>query len=214
MSSQSVTQSGASFLLQWELDTPQEVTITRTSDTPDTELATLPEATTSYIDTVPDLTAGDTVTWTIVGNVTMDSYDLEAVAGDPDDYPYTFGAVDPLATTIRYTTLADVKERLGIDDTDKDTILTQSIIAAELALDQHMNRSFPDSGTNPEIEGIPIPVKAAATAAAITVYKAADSPTGFAGSEYLGELDVGQALWQQFNRNPLLVGYMATGSFA
>jgi len=210
----SVIQSGSSFLITWSLTTPEAVTITRTSDTPDTELATLPAAITSYIDTVPGLADGDTVTWTIVGNVTMGSVDLSIVAGDPDDYAYTYGDIDPLATTIRYTTLAAVKTRLGISGTQYDTPLTQSIITAEIQLDQYCGRSFPDDGTNPAIEGIPTAIKEAATLAAMTVWKMGDAPTGYAGGDYLNEVDVARSLWQQFDRNPLLTGYHAAWGLA
>ena len=206
----SVTQSGKSFLLTWSLDTAQEVTIYRTSDDPDTELATLPSGITQYVDTVSDVQEDDEVTWTITGNVTMDSVDLDIVAVDPDDIDYTYGAVDPLASSIRYTTLADVKLALGITDTTHDTQLTSVIVASEIQIDQYLGRQFPDTGTNPEIEGIPEPIKQAATMVAMGVWKMRESPAGVAGSDgWLEPVDVAATVRREFTTNPLLTGYHA-----
>lgn len=62
----------------------------------------------------------------------------------------TFGAVNPLETTARYTDVLTVKGRLGIPaaDVTKDAAILAAIIGGEYALDVHFGRSFPDPGTD------------------------------------------------------------------
>ena len=212
MTTTSTTQTGLLFRLQWTLDADEDVEIRRTSEDPDLFLATVEAGINEYIDRIATAEVDDVITWTLTGvdtsEVTTITYTVEAVED------YTYGEVDPLGASIRYTTLAAVKSRLGISSSTHDTALTQSIIAAEIQIDQYLGRSFPDTGTNPEIEGIPIPIKEAATLAAMTVWKMGDAPTGYAGGDYLNEIDVARSLWQQFDRNPLLTGYHATGGLA
>ena len=126
------------------------------------------------------------------------------------DQPFTYGPVDALADTIRYTSLAEVKTRLGIADTntDKDDLITQSAIAAEVQIDQINARSFPDTGANPEWPGVPSPIASWATDAAIAVYKRADAPFGTAGSDnWIGTLDTADEVERALRRNPLALGY-------
>ena len=121
---------------------------------------------------------------------------------------YTFGPVDPLVNTIRYTTLADVKARLGITHAESDDALTQAIIAAEIAIDQVNQRSFPDVGDNPEIPGIPVSIQSWAQDAAIAVWKAGDAPFGQGGSDaWLGSLDVQAITERVLRRHPMALGY-------
>lgn len=122
----------------------------------------------------------------------------------------TFGAVDPLATVPRYTTLALVKDRLQIPtaDTGRDPAITQAIVAAEVQIDQSLGRSFPDTGTDPEIDGIPAPIVELATVSSVAVWKAADAPLGSIGSDdWLGSISIGEIVSNELDRNPLARGY-------
>ena len=108
-----------------------------------------------------------------------DSVASAAVVGVPN--PRAYGLVNPLVATIRYTTLADVKTDVNINTLDDtyDTLLTQAIVATELAIDQHLGRSFPDPSAG-EIEGIPEAVKQVALSASIAVYNNTLMPAGTA----------------------------------
>jgi len=129
--------------------------------------------------------------------------------------PYTFGPVDPLVTAPRYTTLVDVKQRLGITNTVSDDQLTAAIVAAEVAIDQWNGRSFPDTGDNPEIDGIPTAIAQWALDASIAVWKAADAPFGQGGSDaWLGALDVAAITERILRRHPLSLGYKVTWGIA
>jgi hypothetical protein len=122
----------------------------------------------------------------------------------------TYGPVDPLASTIRYASLDEVKRRLGIPatDTSRDAALTQTIIAGEVAMDQWFHRSLPDTGDNPAIPGVPEPVKQAAENIAVAFWKQTESPFGVAGSdEWIGELSVTEMVRREMLRSPLMVGY-------
>jgi hypothetical protein len=121
---------------------------------------------------------------------------------------YTFGPVDPLADSIRYTTLDAVKARLGITHAVDDAALTTAIIAAEIAIDQVNGRSFPDTGDNPEIDGIPVAIQEWALDASIAIWKAADAPFGQGGSDaWLGSLDIANITERVLRRHPLALGY-------
>lgn len=101
----------------------------------------------------------------------------------------TYGPVDPLVSTIRYTSLADLKQRLNLENTTEwDSQLTTAAITAEIGLDRFNSRSFPDTGTDPEIAGIPEDIKNAAFQAALGVFALGDAPLGIAGSEeFIGQ---------------------------
>jgi hypothetical protein len=153
---------------------------------------------------------GDTVTYRLVDP----SGPTVLVTADPFTYadrdvPPTYGPVDPLVNTIRYTTLADVKKALGITDAAFDTELTQAIISAEVAIDQMNGRSFADTGINPAIPGIPEAIRVWALDASVAVWKLRDTPTGFtAGSDdWLGQIDATEAARRSLRRNPLALGY-------
>lgn len=126
----------------------------------------------------------------------------------------TYGPVDPLASTIRYTTLDAVKKQLAITDTVWDVEITQAIISLEVMMDIHMNRSFPDTGTDPEIDGVPEQVRQAALLGALEVFKLGDAPGGVAGSDdggFIGSWEfAGNSTTQAFNSvKPMLRGFRA-----
>lgn len=124
---------------------------------------------------------------------------------------FTYGLVDPLKPAATYSTLAEIKARLHIPltDTDKDATLTQALITAEVAIDQHLGRSFPDPAPLGEVQGIPDAVSNAALEVAVRAYKAADSAGVTAGStDFFGELEIGGMVTQIVYMNPELSGYM------
>lgn len=131
-----------------------------------------------------------------------------------DELPYDYGALDPLATTPRYTTLVDVKARLGITGATRDAEITQAIVSAEWALDAELGRSLPDGPGVPDvsqpgpIQGIPEAMRTAALDTSIAVWKQADAPFGTAGSdEFFGALDPGDVARRVVSRNPVLRGF-------
>ncbi len=106
--------------------------------------------------TVAGLVVGDSLLYSVV--------DLDAAISESAspfilrdlDVPFTYGLIDYLyAGAPRYTTVDAVKKALEINDTVNDTEIGQAIAAAELQLDVHLGRSFPDTGTNPQIPGVP-----------------------------------------------------------
>lgn len=125
------------------------------------------------------------------------------------DTPFTYGPVDYLADTIRYADIVKVKKRLNIDDTSWDDEITQAIVSAEVAMDLYWGRSFPDTGDNPEIPGIPVQVSQAAENVAVAVFKQTDAPFGVAGSDALalGDLDFDDLVRREIQRSPLLRGF-------
>jgi hypothetical protein len=128
---------------------------------------------------------------------------------------YTFGPVDPLAAAFRYTTLADVKQRLGIDHLEYDDQLTTANQAAETAIDQTLGRSFPDTGDNPEVDGVPAAVQSWALDATIALWKAADAPFGQAGSDtWLGSIDIIGETERVMRRHPGAYGYKVSWGVA
>jgi len=132
-----------------------------------------------------------------------------AVVGVPN--PRAHGVIDPLAATIRYTTLAEVTQALGVNQYDDthDDLVTQTIISVESAIDQHLGRSFPDPSAG-EIEGIPEAIKQVALTAAVAAYTNVTAPAGESGSDdWFGSQDVGvgEIIRRDVRRNPLLTGY-------
>ena len=123
------------------------------------------------------------------------------------DVPYTYGAVDRLASTIRYTTLSDVKQVLGITDTVYDTQITQATIAAEVGIDVFNNRSLPDTGVNPELPGITEGIRMWALEGAVSVWKARIAARITAGSDdWIGTVDVDAIVRRTLRRNPMGLG--------
>jgi hypothetical protein len=159
-----------------------------------------------FLDDISTLSPGDTVTYAVAdasepaGLTTLTVADLSV--------PFTYGPVNPLVDVIRYTTLDLVKQRLNISHNEYDDALTAAIISAEIAIDQWNERSFPDTGTNPQIPGVPAPVQQWALDAAIGVWKAADAPFGSAGTDaWIGAVDVVGVTERIIRRHPLSLGY-------
>ena len=129
----------------------------------------------------------------------------------------TFGPVDPLASTIRYTTLDEVKDVMGVYDTVLDEQATQAIITFEYMMDAFMNRSFPDPDPDGEIQGIPIPVKQAALQGSIRIWRMLNDAYGAGGADtdgFIGTFDTGQAARIAFNTvRPLLIGFRAENAW-
>jgi hypothetical protein len=159
--------------------------------------------------TVAGLVVGDSLLYSVV--------DLDAAISESAspfilrdlDVPFTFGQIDYLyAGAPRYTTVDAVKKALEINDTSLDTELAQAVNAGELQMDVLLNRSFPDTGTNPEIPGVPQSIQVAALSVAIGTFKLRDTIYGSAGTDdWLGSVDVSEQVRRVFQRNPLLMGY-------
>lgn len=151
---------------------------------------------------------GDSVVYEVIDKNTLTVGLTDALLMADLDAPYTFGPVNPLVDTIRYTSLDDVKLRMGIDHAEDDAQLTEAIIAAEVAIDQVNNRSLPDTGINPEIPGVPAAISTWALDASIAIWKAADAPFGQGGGDaWLGSLDVQNITERILRRHPLALGY-------
>jgi hypothetical protein len=127
---------------------------------------------------------------------------------------------DPNENEPRYTTVAAVKERLEIPDTDlsRDDQIKQAIVSGEYAIDVFCGRGFPDL-TDPEdpavILVVPTGVADAALQLAIAIWKEADAPTGTAGSDaFFGAMSVSETSRQLLERNALLVSYRVSWGVA
>ena len=212
-----VTQVSNSFLeVQWsDTESPPTagygVTLTVNAGTPK-QRALVAGDISVFADQVDDLAlaVGDTVLYGVTNEDSFVGGQTQLLVWRDLEAPFTYGPVNALAETIRYTSLEEVKTRLGIplSDTAADALVTQSAIAAEVQIDQIDGRSFPDTGANPEWPGIPQPIRAWATDAAIAVYKRADAPFGKAGSDnWIGTLDVADEVERALRRNPLALGY-------
>lgn len=149
-------------------------------------------------DIVDGLAEGDTVSFEV---------EAEGVAGESDtlDIIYSTTVPNPLYTAPRYTTVAEVKERLRIPaaNVELDDRVEQAVIAAEYGIDAELGQSFPNS----TIAGVPVTIVKAATSIAMQIYKADDAPTGTAGGDsFYGELDISDLVRRELQSNPLLKG--------
>lgn len=167
----------------------------------------LPVGVRSFFDTSPPA-AGVSTVYSLVDLAVATYVTPALVVGDLDTEP-TYGQVDPLSSTIRYTTLEAVKAAMGVTDATADAAITQAIIASEVAIDVLNSRSFPDTGTNPEIDGVPEGIRVWALDASIAVYKLRDTTAGFsAGSDdWIGAIDVSEQARRALRRNPLALGW-------
>ena len=212
--------SNQSVQLLWSSDEadPLLFRIERAINPPSTikVLAEVIGSTTAYIDQL-DLAAlvvGDVVAYSVIDQTTFTAGVAELTWADLDE-PYTFGPVDPLADQIRYTTLDGVKQRMGIENTEADALITQAIIAAEVAIDQVNQRSLPDTGVNPEIPGIPQAIRNWASDASIAIWKAGDAPFGQGGGDaWLGSIDTQNITERILRRHPLALGYKVSWGVA
>ncbi len=206
-------QSNVAVLVSWtstDADPAAGFEITRTVNAGAPKiLGTLAGDSTVFLDdvTADALVVGDVLEYTVEdldtttdGTATVTVADLTV--------PFTFAPVDPLADTIRYTTLAAVKKALNITEVTDDIELSRAIIAAEIEIDQVNAQAFPSTGVNPKTPGIPEPIRVWALDAAIAVYKLRDLTVGIGGSDdWLGAIDVGEAARRSLRRNPLALGY-------
>ncbi len=101
-----------------------------------------------------------------------------------------------------------MKRRRGITTGDYDRELTQANISAETSKDRFWQRSFPDTGTNPQYAGVPAQVRQAAENVAVAYFKQTDAPFGVAGSdEFMGAMDIDDMARREIMRSPLLKGF-------
>lgn len=160
-------------------------------------------------------TVGDSLVYLVEDKDTLVSTLTPALIIADLDTPFTFGPVDPLASTPRYTTVEAVKARMGITHAEADLQLLSAVVAAEVAIDQWNGRAFPDTGDNPEIPGVPEAIRTWALDASIAVWKAADAPFGQGGGDaWLGSLDIAQITERIIRRHPLSLGYKVSWGVA
>ena len=156
--------SNATYQVTWGTDDPDPVAGFEIAIDIDgagyVELATLSGTARTYLDVSGLWTPGQSIQYRVTDLDTATAAATPLVTANDLTEPWTYGPVDPLADTIRYTSLDAVKRALGIPATDvtKDDDLTEAAIAAEVATDVELGRSFPDAGVNPQIQGIPIPM--------------------------------------------------------
>ena len=166
-------------------------------------------ATLTYFDTFI-LTVGDTYQYEVKDETSGLLALSPLITAQDLDEPATFGEVNFLESVARYTTVLLVKERMAIDATDvsRDAEILSAIIASELALDVFMHRSFPDTGTNPQIPGIPDSIRQAALQTSIATWKEADAPTGSTGSDaFMGALSVSETTRTMIQQSAVLIGF-------
>lgn len=153
-------------------------------------------------------TVGDSLVYEVEDNDSLLSGLTAALVVADLGQPFTFGPVDPLVTVPRYTTVEAVKARMGITHTEADLALAEAVVAAETSIDQWNGRSFPDTGDNPEIPGVPLAIATWSLDASIAIWKAADAPFGQGGGDaWLGSLDIQQITERVIRRHPLSLGY-------
>lgn len=156
------------------------------------------------------LVVGDSLLYSVVDLDAAVSESAPAIILRDLEAAFTYGSVSYLNTVPRYTTIAAVKQALNITDTSQDTELTTAVVAAETQIDVLNERSFPDTGSNPEIPGVPSTIAVWALDASIAVYKLRDSSAGGfeAGSDaWIGSIDVADEVRRSLRRNPLALGY-------
>ena len=209
-----VTQdSRFEFTSYWNLDTPVAVDLFR-SDVEIDFVASFPSNQVYFTDVYEDATPGTIIEYIIFDQQTASFISAEILVRNPD-IPFTYGSVDPLVDVIRYGSLDSVKQRLGFNDAKWDVALTQAMIAGEVAIDIGLGRSFPDSGGNPQVIGVPEQIKQASENIAVKIFKMLDAPFGTAGSEgFLGELDLTEIVRREIMFNPLLGGYQVAWGVA
>ena len=176
-------------------------------------LGTVPDVTRLFTDSTiitAALEVGDSLVYSVVDLDAAVAESASPIILQDLDVPFTFGQINYLYTgDPRYTTVDAVKKALEITDTILDVEVAQAINAAELQIDVRLDRSFPDTGTNPQIPGVPSAIQVAALSATIGTLKLRDTVYGSAGTDdWLGSVDVGEQVRRVFLRNPLLAGYV------
>ena len=210
---QAVQVSRSTVELSWIDDTdPSQFVVSRSIDgAPFETLLELSDGTsrTAVDSGVATVGIGQTVQYSILNVDDASAAASELVTINDPEIPFTWSPPDPAASAPRYTSLETVKRRLRIDaaNTQFDDDLTEAIVACEIALDYELGQSFPSTGSNPQYGTVPYSIQSLSTAAAIAVYKAADTPFGVAGSDdYFGALSVADVAEQTIRRSPLLRG--------
>ena len=74
--------SSPQWRITWTLDTAEAIEIRRTVPAPTVFLATVESGITTFIDTVDDVDAGDTITWELTGVTSADVAEASAVVAD------------------------------------------------------------------------------------------------------------------------------------
>ena len=167
--------SRKSVLLTWQSDTVPVAgfSLKRTAVATGTiDLATVNGQQTQFDDSTLDkLDLGASVDYHLIDLDTLARADFPSIIVADLSVPYTYAPPNYLASAIRYTTLADVKLALGINDDLLDDQITQAVVALEVMIDVYCGQAFPSTGANPWIQGIPEMVKQAALVGGIEIFK-------------------------------------------
>ena len=161
-----------------------------------------------------DVDVENNIAYSYVVTGQTDAVASSAVVGVPG--PRALGVVDPLASTIRYTSLSEVSDALGLVGATQDARVTQTIVAVEVAIDTFLGRSFPDPSAG-AIEGIPEAVKQVALTTSVAAYINITAPGGDGGSDdWFGaqEQSIGEIIRRDVRRSPLLTGYRVSFGIA
>lgn len=209
----SATQTAtARILLDWDTPDPDPFNGFRISVSidagPPVQLGDVNGVLRTFVDASGLWSPGELLEYTLEDLDTTATATATIAPGDLE-VPWTYGPPRADASAPRYTSLETVRRRLRIPATETgfDEDLEEAIIAAEIALDFELGRSFPDTGTNPQMPYVPRTAAMISTSAAIAVYKAADAPLGTAGSEdWFGALSIADVAAQTIKRSPLIRG--------
>lgn len=81
-----VSQGGSLFRLSWTLDVPEAIAVARVLPTAE-DLAVVPLAVTSFVDTIDGVEADVALQWLLVGETSGDEYVIDATSVDTDAPP-------------------------------------------------------------------------------------------------------------------------------
>lgn len=181
------------------------------------DLATLSGTARRFVDISGLWTPGQTVAYRVTDLDTAQTVSTPTRIANDLDVPWTYGPSMVDSAVPRYTTLDAVKIAIGIPITDlgKDDELLEAILSGESSIDRELGRSFPDQGTNPQIQYVPAAVASLAKKSAVAIYTGDRSPFGTAGSdEWLGAVSVADVISRTIRRSPLLRGFQVSFGFA
>ena len=181
------------------------------------DLGTLSGSSRRFVDLSGLWSPGQTTAYRVTDLDTVETDTTATVIVNDLEVPFTYGPSLVDAASPRYTTLDAVKIAVGIPVTDaaKDEQLLEAILSSESTIDRELGRSFPDSGTNPQLQYVPAPISSLAKQTAVAIYTSDRSPAGHAGSDdWLGSMSVADVVSRSVRRSPLLRGFQVSFGMA
>ena len=180
-------------------------------------LATISGTGRRFVDLSNLWSPGQTTAYRVTDQDTATTVSSPTVIVNDLELPWTYGPMLVEATAPRYTTLDAVKQAIGIPLTDatKDDEVLEAVLSSESTIDRELGRSFPDSGTNPQIQYVPAAISSLAKQTAVAIYTSDRSPAGHAGSDdWLGSMSVADVVSRSVRRSPLLRGFQVSFGFS